>query len=53
MNANGIFAAAVLAAALGTFAADEFDGYAKRDMSEAVDLHAFENGDFELLAFIQ
>ena len=46
MKANGIFAAA-LAAALGVSAADEFEGYAKREMAEAVDLNAFENATFE------
>ena len=34
-------------AALGAFAADEFEGYAKREMAEAVDLDAFENHAFE------
>ena len=40
--------AMITAAALCCAAtADEFDGYAKREMAEAVDLHAFENGDFD------
>ena len=47
VKSNVIFAAALLAAAPGAFAADEFEGYAKREMAEAVDMNAFENGDFE------
>ena len=38
---------ALTAAACGAFGADGFEGYAKREMAEAVDMNAFENADFE------
>ena len=47
MKTKGIVVAVVLAAASGSFAADEFKGYAKRELAESVDLNAFENADFE------
>ena len=49
-NANKLLAAAVLAVASGAFAADEFEGYAKRELAESVDLNVFE---IVLLGMIQ
>ena len=45
-NASKLLAV-VLAAASGAFAADEFEGYAKRELAESVELDVFENANFD------
>ena len=47
MQTKIVFAIVASCAAGLVSGAEDFSGYAKREMAEAVDLHAFENADFE------